>query len=206
MKRADPEQPLAHRLRQVLQAGARGRDLVRQIMNIYQPQEMTREPLFLSEAIQDVLGLIAASVPKYISREFDLPLPGPVVLASPSELQQVITNLCVNALHAMGQEKGRLAVRLDETQQPPPCIGERHEPAPHGWARVQIEDTGCGMDQTTLSNAFDPFFTTKGQGKGTGLGPGHGATGGHQPGRRGAFAEPGGTRHRGQRVFAHQPP
>ena len=155
---SDPAGPGQRRLQQVLKAAERGRDLVRQIINIYKPHQLEREPILLAEALGDVLNLVSASIPKNIRLESRLPAPGPVVLASLSEVQQVVTNLCLNAVHAMGEAGGVLFVRLSHTGGRP------------AWAQLQIEDTGCGMDQATMKNAFDPFFTTKTQGKGTGLG------------------------------------
>ncbi len=89
--------------------------------------------------------------------------------ADTTQLQQVLINLCSNALHAMN-EKGLLRISLEEgelTDQEVPLIVD---PQPGRYAKLSVSDTGKGMDKKTLDRIFDPFFTTKGVGEGTGMG------------------------------------
>jgi signal transduction histidine kinase len=79
----------------------------------------------------------------------------PDVECLPSEINQVIMNLLVNAAHALGEERGRITIRTR---------------AEHETVSIEISDTGCGIQKENLSRIFDPFYTTKAVGKGTGLG------------------------------------
>ncbi|MCB2187909.1 MAG: PAS domain S-box protein [Deltaproteobacteria bacterium] len=162
--------PCRPRLEQILLAGHRGRDLVRQIMNIYQPEEQPRTAIPLGQALAEVLQLLSASIPPHIQMASQLPEPGPLVCAAGSDIQQVVTNLCLNAVHAMPGADGRLTVILDTPEEPGPASPGDGAPLSPAWARLMVRDNGCGMDEATQARAFDPFFTTKGQGQGTGLG------------------------------------
>jgi signal transduction histidine kinase len=83
----------------------------------------------------------------------------------PSQVDQILTNLCVNARDAIG-ETGRITIETSRVD----MIGERAGSGPEEYVTLTISDNGCGMDGDTLSHLFEPFFTTKEAGKGTGLG------------------------------------
>ncbi|PKN44888.1 MAG: hypothetical protein CVU58_09000, partial [Deltaproteobacteria bacterium HGW-Deltaproteobacteria-16] len=90
---------------------------------------------------------------------------GPV-LADPTQIHQVVMNLCTNAYHAMQEKGGTLTVSLFET-----AAENIAPPLPAGdYVQLVVSDTGCGMDTTTQERIFEPYFTTKETGKGTGLG------------------------------------
>jgi CheY-like chemotaxis protein len=115
----------------------------------------------------------------------------PAVLADPTQIHQVILNLCTNAAHAIGDRPGRLEVELDvidlsrELALDPDLVVGRH-------VRMSITDDGVGMDRATIERIFDPFFTTKPLGQGTGLGLAvvHGIVRSHDGAIR-AYSEPG---------------
>lgn len=86
----------------------------------------------------------------------------PLILADPSQIQQVVVNLVTNAVQAIGDRMGTITVGLSAT------IGSRSPTS--NFIRLRIVDTGCGMDADTKNRIFEPFFTTKTVGEGTGLG------------------------------------
>jgi signal transduction histidine kinase len=92
------------------------------------------------------------------------PEQGPTVSGDPAQLEQVLTNLVVNAIQAT-TGSGRVTVRVGQRQAKPPDGGS---PADH--ALLEVEDQGAGMPEHVVSRVFEPFFTTKGIGEGTGLG------------------------------------
>src|SRR6202008_245687 len=94
----------------------------------------------------------------------------PTVLADPTQVHQVVMNLCTNAWHAMQHQQGRLEIRLDPLLADVDFI-EAHPALTAGaYARLAISDTGHGMDADTMARIFEPFFPTKGPQAATGLG------------------------------------
>jgi CheY-like chemotaxis protein len=112
---------------------------------------------------------VRGSLPAGIALNAELPETQLCVVGDATQLHQVTMNLCTNAIHAMG-ERGTLKVRLE----PAAVLAERtlsHTTLRAGnYARLVVEDSGSGMDATTLGRIFEPFFTTKEVGRGTGLG------------------------------------
>jgi PAS domain S-box-containing protein len=147
--------PARGALDEAIKAGGRASDLVRRILAFATkaPRESTSTPL--CEAVQDAVSLVRVSIPGNIALRTRLCNSREHVDMSETELQQVIVNLITNAAHAIGAADGAIDVTVDVRAQK---------------ARITVQDTGCGMDSTTLERVFDPFFTTKGSGKGTGLG------------------------------------
>ncbi|MFH1057483.1 MAG: ATP-binding protein [Pseudomonadota bacterium] len=163
--------PQTHRrLERLLRAGERGRGTVAQILSFCQPQDEERQSLHLAEAVAESLKLLEASLPKQVSIDTALTSPGPCVRATQGELQQIVTNLVVNASQAIEPGRGAITVTVESVTvaHPLPLVEGVLEPG--AWARLSVRDTGCGMDPQTLGKVFDPFFTTKEKGKGTGLG------------------------------------
>ncbi len=154
----------------VLQASQRAAALVRQILAFSRQQEQQRIPVHLKQIVAEPIKLLRATIPAII--EFDVSLPPnlPVVHADPTQVHQVVMNLCTNAAHAMGDRPGRLSVSLEnflmDARQP--NVGTRLKPGL--YVRLSITDTGCGMESAVQERIFEPFFTTKAPGEGTGLG------------------------------------
>ena len=166
-----PDSPPVQDLEQVLVASNRAADLVRQILTFGRRQESQQPlPLRLDILAKEALALLRASIPTTVEIRSNIAAHCDCVMGEPSQLHQIIVNLCTNAYHAMEQDGGLLAfsiepVKVDE-EQAAAVPGLR----PGAYVQMTVSDTGCGMDQATLDRAFDPFFTTKPQGKGTGLG------------------------------------
>jgi PAS domain S-box-containing protein len=173
--------PAQDHLRDLLAATQRATDLVRQILTFSRRTETERRPVALQTVVDEVKHLLRASLPSTIDfRQFTDAAPA-VILADPTQMHQVLLNLCTNAEHAMRPRGGVLDLQLrtvdldaDFAWSHPPL-----RPGPH--AKLTIRDTGHGMPHDVQARIFEPFFTTKPPGEGTGLGLAvvHGIVTGH---------------------------
>ena len=150
----------------VMQAAARARDLVEQILTFSRRSEPELAPLDPRPVVKEVLKLMRASLPATIDIRRDIAAGPDLVMADPSQLHQVMMNLCTNSAQAMSDAGGVLSVALrkgDGEGRPPELAGNE-------YLRISVSDTGHGMDEATTARIFEPFFTTKERGQGTGLG------------------------------------
>ncbi|HEY5374374.1 MAG TPA: ATP-binding protein [Polyangiaceae bacterium] len=157
-------------LDEVLNASARAVNLVRQILSFSRQQKEEREALQLAPIIKEALSLLRASLPSTIALEQQIEDAVPDVLANPTQVHQIVMNLCTNAAHAMKGTQGGIKVELSELQVSESGPKLHGELQPGGYVCMTVQDTGHGMDAATAKRIFEPFFTTKGSGEGTGLG------------------------------------
>jgi PAS domain S-box-containing protein len=157
-------------LEQVREAGARASDLVAQILEFSRRRETERTPLRLQRMIPEALRLAEGSRPPRVEVRTALDPNCGEVLADPTEIHQVLLNLVANAFHAMREQAGTLAIRLEEFSTDGGKDPRGTSLAPGRYARLAVEDTGHGMDSSTARRIFEPYFTTKPVGEGTGLG------------------------------------
>lgn len=164
------DNPLREHLQIVLKAGLRGKDLVKQILTISHQADQERQPVQVEKVVSECLLLLRASLPTTIEIRKVIADNLEPVPADPSQLHQVILNLCTNAADAMQDQDGILEVRLADIKISPQEA--RFYPALHpgSYLQMTIKDTGHGMERAVIERIFDPFYTTKGRGKGTGLG------------------------------------
>ncbi|MCX5876170.1 MAG: GAF domain-containing protein [Deltaproteobacteria bacterium] len=160
---------LHHDLDNVIQAGQRAKELVKQILAFSRQAEQERRPLEMYLVLKEALKLLRASIPATIAFQLAIDEKSGAVLADPTKIHQVIMNLCTNAYHAMrANDSGLLGVALRPVE-----IGEAEANGvlrPGKYLELAISDTGCGMTPEIMERIFDPYFTTKPQGEGTGLG------------------------------------
>jgi len=168
--RLGPQAPVSEHLDAVLQASRRAADLVRQILAFSRRQERRLDTVQLRSLVSEALKLLRASIPATIEFEVRLSADAAPIRADPTQIHQVVLNLCANAEHAMRGRPGRLGVRL-ENFSVDESFAARHprlHPGPH--VRLSISDTGCGIPAELQARVFEPFFTTKPPGEGSGLG------------------------------------
>jgi CheY-like chemotaxis protein/anti-sigma regulatory factor (Ser/Thr protein kinase) len=118
---------------------------------------------------KEVLKLIRATLPSTIEIKLSLNSES-YVLADPTNIHQVLMNLCANAAHAMKNTGGVLTARLQDVTLNQRDVAHHKDVTPGEFIKISIEDTGPGMTKEVQSKAFDPFFTTKKPGEGTGMG------------------------------------
>ncbi len=160
---------LDEHVEQILTAASRAASLVQKILSFSRKQAQQRARIVLCDVITEALGLLRATLPVTIQIEEHVDAALPPVFADPTQLLQVVMNLCTNAAHAMNN-RGKLGVRVERCTLPGESLVPNAELPPGQYARLSVTDTGHGMDQETISRIFDPFFTTKEPGAGTGLG------------------------------------
>ncbi len=161
---------LRKRLDQLLTAATRARDLVRQILTFSRRSEHQKMPLQISLLIKESLKLLRASLPATIDIRTNI-ASDEQTLADPTQIHQMIMNLATNAFHAMEEKGGVLGISLTATTiDAATAHAINTDLAPGRYLRLEVSDTGCGMDPATMEKIFEPYFTTKEQGKGTGLG------------------------------------
>jgi PAS domain S-box-containing protein len=158
-----------HQLGRVLDAGLRGRELVRQMLTFATKGEHEKRPLRLSEVIKGTMDLIRASVPSTISITTDVKSESAPILADVNQIRQLLMNLCSNAAFAMREKGGVLRIELSDYSVSPSREDELGM-KPGLYMRLSVADTGEGIPAEILGRVFDPFFTTKNLGEASGLG------------------------------------
>jgi PAS domain S-box-containing protein len=163
--------PKRHYLEQVLKAGHRAKDLVKQILVFSRmKQHQERVPVEIAPVISEALKLLRASLPTTVEILRNLAIESSMVLADPTEIHQLMVNLCTNAAHAMEERGGTLEVSLTEAIIDSQTGGVPPELNPGRYLHLKVGDTGHGIDPATMERIFDPYFTTKEVGRGSGLG------------------------------------
>jgi CheY-like chemotaxis protein len=154
----------------VIDAGMRAKALVRQILTFSRQSESDSKPLMLKPFIKEIVKFLKSTLPASIRLRLSFDCEHDAVLADPTQMQQVLMNLCTNAAHAMTPEGGAIDIAMSEK-----VVGRQDKgifpDLPAGaYLCIIIRDSGCGIEKEDLPRIFDPFFTTKGVGVGTGLG------------------------------------
>jgi two-component system cell cycle sensor histidine kinase/response regulator CckA len=162
--------PVARHLEEVLKASLRAKEIVQQILTFTRQQKDQRELVFLHPIVGETVRLLRTTLPEEVEIVTDIKPGANAILGNPTQIHQVLINLCTNAWHAMKKGAGLIritqrTVTLDHTA---PSLHAALHAGP--YVRLSVEDNGQGMDAATQTRIFEPFFTTKGPGKGTGLG------------------------------------
>ena len=157
-------------IQHVLMAANRARDLVKQILNFSRQSEQERMPISIVPIVKEALKLLKASLPSTIRIVQEIDKDIGIIEADPTEIQQVLMNLCTNAEHAMGKDGGVLKVKLDKVKIEKGRLLHTGELQRGSYIKLTVSDTGHGMERHVIDRIFDPYFTTKKRGEGTGLG------------------------------------
>jgi len=166
---SDTAHPLYPKLKAIHHAGHRAKALVEQILSFSRMQEQLQAPIKVSPIVKEALKLLQTSLPANIRVQSKIKADHPV-MGDPTQIHQIIMNLCTNAYHAMLETGGVLSVFLEQM-----IVGEAENTGalnldPGPYVRLVVSDTGMGISPAILERIFDPYFTTKEKGKGTGLG------------------------------------
>ena len=165
----DPEAVKTY-LAKIEMGSARAKSLVERILSFSRARETDFRTVDLQSVLRDSIQLIRSTFPSNIRIRVDIDETCRPVFADATQMQQVITNLCTNALHAMEETGGELVVKLSERaiKQPLQTLTGRLHPSV--YIELSVEDSGIGIPRENVDRLLDPFFTTKEVGRGTGLG------------------------------------
>jgi len=180
-----PPEPERSMLEDVVRASERAAELTRQLLAYAGKGKFVVHPVHMSDVVREISQLVRSSIPRQVELKMDLPADLPLVEADPSQMQQLVMNLVINAAEAIGENTGLVEVSTSLRRQ---AEGDL-------FVCLRVRDTGCGMDEETRKQIFDPFFTTKFTGRGLGLAAVQGIVRSHngrievlsRPGRGSAF-------------------
>jgi len=172
MDNLEPGNRLYDDVHQIFLAGLRAKDLVDNILTFARKNRFEKRPVRVGPLAKETLKLLQASLPAAIElrQEFDKKAATAMVYADPSQLQSIVMDLCTNAAYAMcGKEYGMLSVSMAVAgEEDTLFLRSRQVKMPA--LRLQVSDTGSGLNETIRRHIFDPYFTTKPPGEGRGLG------------------------------------
>lgn len=164
-----PNEPMRGHVEQIEAAVGRASQLVQQLLTFSRRVQPELKQADLNQVVKQVLDLLERTLPKMITIGLELDESLSPVNADPNQIEQVLLNLGANAGDAM-PEGGRLLVKTSNQTLDQAFCQDHPEARPGDYVRLEVSDSGCGMDSVTAAHIFDPFFTTKELGKGTGLG------------------------------------
>jgi two-component system cell cycle sensor histidine kinase/response regulator CckA len=158
-RRLHHDDDLRQNLETIFAASEQARDLVRRVLSFSRREQIQKFVVHPNAIIVEAMSLMRATVPSSIKLDTRID-DVPPILADPSQIHQVITNLVANAAHAIDPNPGTVTITLERS----------NSNTVDGEIRLTVTDTGKGMDEETRQRIFEPFFTTKEVGQGTGLG------------------------------------
>ena len=165
-----PEDNKARRnLERVITAVRRAKELVQQILTFSRQDEQRRCSLEVRSIVKEALKLLRASLPATIEIHADIKSES-MIVADPTQVHQVMLNLCTNAHYAMKDTGGWLDIRLEDVDLSSSDSSAAADLKPGPYVCLSVKDTGHGMDKDLLDRIFEPYFTTKPEGEGTGMG------------------------------------
>ncbi len=167
--RVEPDDPVRDDLKEIFAAAVRSREITRQLLAFARKEAISPEVLDLNATVEGMLKILRRLIGEDIELAW-LPKAGlwPVMM-DPTQIDQVLANLCVNARDAIS-DVGKITIQTNVVSFDADYCSEHAGFVPGDYVLLSVSDDGCGMDRETLDRIFEPFFTTKGLGRGTGLG------------------------------------
>jgi PAS domain S-box-containing protein len=161
-----PDTPVNAYLENILQGCQRASGLTKQILSFSRSDKDEMSPVQLNMMVKETAKLLRSSIPPHINIIQEISSQPYMVMANPTQMHQLIMNLCTNSYHAlMAQDTGTIRISLN-----PQVVRLPKESEAKTCLKLRISDTGCGMSPEIMKRIFEPYFTTKEKGKGTGLG------------------------------------
>ena len=162
-------QPLHEELEEIRSAAERSVDLTRQLLAFARKQNIVPKALNVNQTVEGMMKMLRRLIGEHIDLVFQ-PDPHPVsIRVDPSQFDQIMVNLCVNARDAIG-DTGRILLKTSSCAFDETTCASHADAKPGSYVHLTVSDSGCGMDKPTMAQIFEPFFTTKGEAHGTGLG------------------------------------
>ncbi|MGC9325283.1 MAG: ATP-binding protein, partial [Desulfomonilia bacterium] len=161
---------LHKKLEQVQKSGNRAKDLVKQILLFSRQGEYERKPIHIMPVIEDALKMLRATLPSSQEIYQVLDAADAIIEADPTQIHQIVINLCTNAFDAVRDTGGFIEVKLSRRDIDDDTPLNSVNVQCGSYVELIVTDTGCGMAPEVMDRIFDPYYTTKEKGKGTGLG------------------------------------
>ncbi len=193
MAQLPPGSPVREDIEQVERAARWAAELTQQMLAYSGKGRFIVEPLDLAKAVEEMAPLLDAAISKKALLKVDFAPDMPPVMADSAQMRQVLMNLITNASDAIGDENGVISVKIGLLHADRDYLAGTFMDWDLGegaYLRLEVSDTGCGMDEETQSKIFDPFFSTKFTGRGLGLAAVLGIVRGHE-GALKVYSEPG---------------
>ena len=162
--------PAYPNLEEIKRASLRATNIIKQLLSFSRKTGPKLHPVEIAVVIKDALKFLRSTIPTTIDIQHDIQATGETILADPTQINQIMMNLCINASHAMEQTGGNLVVHVKNV-----ILDEHSAKGYPGLktgkhVKVTVSDTGPGIDTAIIDRIFDPYFTTKEVGKGSGMG------------------------------------
>ena len=160
--------PARLNLDEIKTASLRAKDVVRQLLSFARKTQLEKKPTNIIPIVKESLKLLRSSIPNNIELRQNIEKNIDTILADPTQINQILINLCTNANHAM-PDGGVIEINLKNVELDEKTTAKNHE-KPGRYVNLTVADTGHGISQKDIDRIFDPYFTTKEIGKGTGMG------------------------------------
>ncbi|MBF0398280.1 MAG: response regulator [Desulfobacterales bacterium] len=170
MTKVPKDSEIYESLKEISKASSRARELVTQILTIARQEEKEKQPLKIQPIIREALKLLFATLPSTIQIRSNIDENCGHIMGDPTQVHQIIMNLCTNAYHAMRENGGMLEVILKTVKLNIEDLMAFPDISPGIYLKLSVKDTGIGIDKKIVDRIFEPYFTTKSIGEGTGLG------------------------------------
>ncbi|MBI5483315.1 MAG: PAS domain S-box protein [Deltaproteobacteria bacterium] len=169
LMKLDPSQPYYKNFKEISSAASRSSDLTRQLLAFARKQEIAPKVIDLNTTVSGMLNMLQRLIGENVNINWHPASSLWQVKMDPSQIDQMLANLCVNARHAIS-DVGRIIIETGNSSFDSNYCTSHTYVEPGEYVALVVSDDGCGMDKETLAHIFEPFFTTKGVGEGTGLG------------------------------------
>ncbi len=157
-------------LEEVLKACMHAEAVVKQILVFSRQTQAEKRPVQIAEVVEEGLSLLRASLPTTIEIRKKIASPSGAIVGDPTQIHQMLINLCTNAAHAMREEGGVLEVSVVDMELDADSLAQYPDLTPGSYVTLSVSDTGHGIDPEIMERIFDPYFTTKGLAEVTGMG------------------------------------
>ncbi|MGD9162127.1 MAG: ATP-binding protein [Desulfobacteraceae bacterium] len=166
----EDDNPSSQDMQQILDSALRAKDLVRQILTFGRKSKEERKPVQLSSILREETKLLRSILPATIEIRENINNDKGIIYADATQMHQVIINLCTNAAYAMEGKGGVLEINLSALEVTQNTVKRYNDISPGPFLKLEINDSGTGIDPRVLHRIFEPFYTTKMNGEGTGMG------------------------------------
>jgi len=157
-------------LKEIFSASKHARDMVKQILAFSRQNKQERKPIQVAHIVKEAVKMLRASLPSTISIQQHIEKDTGVIEADPTQIHQVLMNLCTNAAHAINEKDGVLKIHLGNIELDQKAAADIPGLKTGSYLKLSVSDSGEGIRPEARQKIFNPYFTTKEKGKGTGLG------------------------------------